>query len=261
MAARPRNGRVAAGGWFAPALPRVIAHRGLAVEAPENTLLAFLRALATGVDYIETDVHASADGVAVISHDADLSRLTGRDVRVGQLTAAELARIDLGEGQIYATLAEALDAFPDARFNIDIKDPAAAEPAAAAILAAHATQRVLISSFSGRRRRAAVDRLPGVATSVSSFGVLVTVLAARLGIAALVRRALRDVDAIQIPQRVLGMSTTSSRVIAAVHGAGAEMHVWTINDPAVMRTLLERGVDGIITDRCDLAMDVVRRRA
>lgn len=248
-------------GWFAPAPPRVLAHRGLAVEAPENTLLAFLKALATGVDYIETDVHASADGVAVISHDPDLARLSGRDVRIGQLTAAELARIDLGEGQTYATLAEALDAFPDARFNIDIKDEAAAAPAIAAILAARATDRVLIGSFSGRRRLAAVRRLPGVATSVSSFGVAVAIAAATLGLRGVVRRALRGVDAMQIPLRVLGMPTTTRRVIATIHAAGAEIHIWTVNDPAVMRRLLDRGVDGIITDRCDLAMDVVRRRA
>jgi len=248
-------------GWFAPAAPRVLAHRGLAVEAPENTLLAFLKALATGVDYVETDVHASADGVAIISHDPDLTRLAGREVRIGQLTAAELARIDLGAGQGYPTLAQALDAFPDARFNIDIKDEAAAEPAVAAILAARATDRVLIGSFSGRRRLAAVRRLPGVATSVSSVGVAVAIAAATLGLHGIVRRALHGVDAMQIPLRVLGMPTTTPRVIAAVHAAGIEMHIWTVNDPAVMRRLLDRGVDGIFTDRCDLAMDVVRRRS
>jgi glycerophosphoryl diester phosphodiesterase len=238
----------------------VLAHRGLATAAPENTLLAFVRALAAGAAYLETDVHASADGVAVISHDPDLRRVAGRDVRISQLTAAELSRIDLGEGQGFPTLAEALDAFPDARFNIDVKDAAAAGPAADAILAARATSRVLIGSFSGRRRLAAVRRLPGVATSISSLGVAVTVIAAKLGARPLVRRALRGVDAVQIPLRVLGMRATTRRVIDAVHDAGAEMHVWTINDPAVMRRLLDRGVDGIISDRCDLALDVVARR-
>jgi glycerophosphoryl diester phosphodiesterase len=237
----------------------VLAHRGLAVDAPENTLLAFVKALATGVDYIETDVHASADGVAIISHDPDLRRLLGRDVRIGQLTAAELARIDLGDGQAYPTLAEALDAFPDARFNIDIKDAGVAGPVAAAVLAAGATHRVLIGSFSASRRRAAVRLLPEVATSASSLGVLVAIAAATVGLRAVVRRALRDVDAMQIPLRVLGMATTTPRVIAAVHAAGVELHIWTINDPATMRRLLDRGVDGLVTDRCDLAMELVRR--
>ena len=79
----------------------MLAHRGLAIEAPENTLLAFAKALAVGVTHVETDVHASADGVAVISHDPDLKRLVGRGARVEQLTAAELKRLDLGFGQGY----------------------------------------------------------------------------------------------------------------------------------------------------------------
>lgn len=260
MRRRPEPEDAARAGFFAPALPRVFAHRGLAVEAPENTLLAFLKALATGVPYLETDVHASADGVAMISHDPDLRRLVGRDVRIGQLTAAELSRIDLGAGQTYATLAEALDAFPDARFNIDIKDSAAAAPAAAAILAANAVPRVLIGSFSGRRRRAAVRLLPGVATSVSSLGVAAAVVAGTLGLRPVVRRVLRHSDAVQIPVRVLGMSTVTPRMIAAFHDAGVEVHIWTVDDPARIRALLDAGVDGIMSDRCDIAMDVVARR-
>ena len=109
--------------------PRIIAHRGLALDAPENTLLAFLRALNAGATHLETDVHASADGVAVISHDPDLGRVAGRSVNVGQLTMPELRRVDLGHGQGFCSLAEALDAFPQARFNIDIKDEASAAPA------------------------------------------------------------------------------------------------------------------------------------
>lgn len=260
MRRRPEAGDAAGAGFFAPPLPRVFAHRGLAVDAPENTLLAFAAALATGVPYLETDVHASADGVAIISHDPDLRRLTGRDVRIGQLTAAELGRIDLGQGQHYATLAEVLDAFPDARFNIDIKDPAAAAPAAQAIVAANAVQRVLIGSFSGRRRKAAVELLPGVGTSVSSLGVAVSVIAGKLGLRFVVRRVLRHSDAVQIPVRVLRMSTVTQRMIAVFHDAGVEVHIWTVDDPARIRHLLDAGVDGIMSDRCDIAMDVVSRR-
>ena len=147
--------------------PRIIAHRGLALDAPENTLLAFLRALNAGATHLETDVHASADGVAVISHDPDLGRVAGRSVNVGQLTMPELRRVDLGHGQGFCSLAEALDAFPQARFNIDIKDEASAAPAAEAIRAARAQDRVLITSFSKDRRRAVSGALPGVATSPS----------------------------------------------------------------------------------------------
>ena len=120
--------RVPERGYFTPALPRVIAHRGLHLEAPENTKLAFLRALSLGVTHLETDVHVSADGVAVVSHDPDLSRVAARKVRVDQLTMAELSRVDLGAGQGFSSLADVLDAFPEARFNIDVKTAGAVAP-------------------------------------------------------------------------------------------------------------------------------------
>ena len=173
--------RAAGDGYFSPAPPRVLAHRGLAIEAPENTLLAFAKALAVGVTHVETDVHVSADGVAMISHDPDLRRLADRRATIDHLTAAELRRIDLGFGQSYCSLAEALDGFPDARFNIDIKIGGAVIPTVEAIRAAGATGRVLIGSFSPARRIAAVRMLPGVATSISARGALGSVVAARSG--------------------------------------------------------------------------------
>ena len=238
----------------------MLAHRGLAVDAPENTLLAFARALAAGVTHLETDVHASADGVAILSHDPDLFRLTGRRVRIDQLTASELARIDLGESQTFVTLSAALEAFPDARFNIDIKAAAAAVPAIEAIRGAHAERRVLIGSFSNARRLAVVRRLPGVATSVSSRGAVIATWAGALGLRRMVRFALRGVQAVQLPVRVLGVRTTSPRVIAAYHSAGVEVHIWTINDPAEMTRLLDAGVDGLVSDRADIALEVLVKR-
>ena len=238
----------------------MLAHRGLAVDAPENTLLAFARALAAGVTHLETDVHASADGVAILSHDPDLFRLTGRRVRIDQLTASELARIDLGESQTFVTLSAALEAFPDARFNIDIKAAAAAVPAIEAIRGAHAERRVLIGSFSNARRLAVVRRLPGVATSVSSRGAVIATWAGALGLRRMVRFALRGVQAVQLPVRVLGVRTTSPRVIAAYHSAGVEVHIWTINDPAEMTRLLDAGVDGLVSDRADIALEVLAKR-
>lgn len=245
-------------GYFTPAPPRVLAHRGLAVDVPENTLLAFARAVAIGVTHIETDVHVSADGVAMVSHDPDLRRLVGRRATVEHLTSHELRRIDLGAGQSYCSLAEALDAFPGTRFNIDIKVAGAALPAADAILAANAVGRVLIGSFRASRRKAAVRRLPGVATSVSSDAAVGAVAAARAGNLPVLRRLLRDVQAVQLPESVLGMKPFIPRAIDAFHAAGVEVHAWTINDEPTMERLLAAGVDGIISDRADLAIPVVR---
>ena len=246
--------------FFSPASPRVLAHRGLAIEAPENTMLAFLKALSIGIDYIETDVHASQDGVAVIAHDPSLSRVAGRPTRVDQLTMAELRKVNLGDGQSFPSLAEVLDAFPTARFNIDIKSDAAVEPTIDAILAAGAVKRVLIASFSDRRRKLAVRRLAGVATSASRRASGQAIAAARAGLVPLVRTALRGVDAVQLPERFKGVPIITPRLVNSMHAAGVEVHAWTINDVTTMERLLDIGVDGLVTDRADLALEVVRRR-
>jgi glycerophosphoryl diester phosphodiesterase len=242
-------------------LPRIIAHRGLATEAPENTLLAFLRALNAGATHLETDVHVSADGVAVISHDPDLSRVAGRAVRIEQLTMAELRRIDLGEGQSFVSLADALDALPDVLFNIDIKSDEAGVPAARAILDARAEHRVLIASFSSRRALLAAALIPDVARSASSRRVALAVLGARLGWKTLVLRATSGIDAVQLPERYRFVRLVTARSVRGMHEAGVEVHVWTVNDPEAMRRLLDAGVDGLITDRTDVAREVIGRRS
>lgn len=222
-------------------------------------MLAFVKALSIGADYIETDVHASQDGVAVIAHDDNLSRVAGRIVRIDHLTMAELRRVSLGDGQSFASLAEVLDAFPTARFNIDIKSDDAVEPTVEAILAAGALKRVLIASFSDRRRKAAVKRLPGVATSASRRASGQAAVAARLGLVPLVRVALRGVDAVQIPERLRGVQIITPQLVASMHAAAVEVHAWTINDVATMERLLSIGVDGIVTDRADLALELLRK--
>lgn len=247
-------------GFLSPAPPRVLAHRGLALEAPENTLLAFLHAVNVGATHVETDVHGSADGVAMISHDPDLKRVANRDVKVAQLTSAELHRVSLGHGQNYCTLAEALDAFPDTRFNIDIKSADAIPGTIAAIRDLRATERVLIGSFSTRRRLAVVEALPGVATSISASGALPAAHAARVGAVRMLARVLAGVDAVQLPPRVAQASIVTARALQSFHEVGVEVHIWTVNEPEEMIRLLDLGVDGIVTDRADLAVPIVAER-
>lgn len=246
--------------FLAPKGPRVFAHRGLGIEAPENTLLAFLKALSSGATHLETDVQVTLDGIAVLSHDPDLARLVGRNVRVDQLTMAELGRIDLGAGQSFVSLREALEAFPQARFNIDVKAAGAAEPTARAVLAAGATRRVLIASFSEDRRRRTTALLPGVATSASSPVLLRALLAFWLGLTGRVRQVLRGFAAVQVPERYGLVQVVTPRFVRVMHAIGVEVHVWTVNEPASMRRLLDLGVDGIVTDRCDLAVEIIAGR-
>jgi glycerophosphoryl diester phosphodiesterase len=224
-------------------------------------MLAFAKAHAIGVTHLETDVHASLDGFAVISHDPDLKRIAGRDVRVDQLTLAELRAIDLGDGQTFSTLPELLAAFPDCRFNIDIKSMAAAAPAAAAITAAGAVERVLITSFNDKRRRAATDLLPGVKTSASAPSFIAGFVAARLGLSRLAHWFLRHVDAVQVPEKIAFLHTCTPRTVRIFHEAGLEIHVWTVNEARSMRRLFSHGVDGIFTDRADIGLKVIQELA
>ena len=246
--------------YFDPPGPRVLAHRGLSVDAPENTLLAFEHAVRAGAGYLETDVHVSADGVAVIAHDPTLERVAGRTAAVAALSVAELGRVDLGAGQGFSTLEDALGAFPGARFNIDVKTDAAADATVAAIERTGAQARVLITSFSDRRRRRLAARLPGVVTSAGSLGVLRARLAAGSGRGSRFSRALGGAAALQIPERAGRLVLLSPALIDAAHRVGVEVHVWTVNDVGDMTRLLDLGVDGLVTDRADLALALIAGR-
>lgn len=235
----------------------MLAHRGLALDVPENTLAALAAATAIGITHLETDVHATKDGVAVLAHDPDLRRLTGRSDPIRELTLAQLQTIDLGGGHYAPSLAEALAAFPAARFNIDVKDARAVAPTAAAVLAAHATPRVLIASFSSARRRRTSRLLPGVAVSASVPQIIAALIAAKIGWSPLIRLALRRIDAVQVPERRYGVRITTGRTVRLLSAAGVEMHVWTINEIESMKRLLALGVDGLVTDRADLAMELI----
>ena len=104
------------------AKPLVIAHRGFAQECEENTLSSFQKAYDVGVRYMETDVHSSSDGTAVIFHDNSLKRLTGLNTRVDSLTWADISAVELSDGSRIPTLDQAFEQFPNCVFNIDVKN-------------------------------------------------------------------------------------------------------------------------------------------
>jgi glycerophosphoryl diester phosphodiesterase len=101
--------------------------------------------------------------------------------------------------------------------------------------------------------------LPGVATSISARGAVAAVAAARAGSSRSLSRILRGVQAVQLSVTVLRMPAFTPRTIAAFQAAGVEVHAWTINDPAAMDRLLELGVDGLVSDRSDLAIEALAR--
>lgn len=254
--------------WFQGATaPRVLAHRGLVtVDAgsqgvAENSFAAVAAAHAAGVTYVESDCHLTRDGVAVLFHDDDLRRVTGDTRRVDEVILRDLEILMRGRGGLI-TLEQALDAFPDLRFNLDVKAPGAAE-AVGRHVAPHG-ERVLLTSFSDDRRRAALDAATraggGVPPATSAGTATVTRLLGAVSVRSrsLARRVLNGVDALQVPERQGRLRVVTPRLIDYAHAAGVEVHVWTINDAADMTRLVALGVDGIVTDRADIALETLR---
>lgn len=238
--------------YFRGSTPRVFAHRGFHLAHPENTRGAFRAAVDIGINHIETDVVASRDGIAMIAHDLKLDRVAGIRGAVGEYTAAALADIDLG-GEGFITLREALAEFPTALFNIDVKDERAIPDVVAAIRDSNAVDRVLVSSFSARRRRAVLAQLPDVASSASLTEFLRIYGSVRVGMTPPLPR----IQALQIPASAYGVPTVTSSLVDRYHRAGLEVHVWTVNHEPEMRRLLALGIDGIVTDRPDIALAVI----
>jgi glycerophosphoryl diester phosphodiesterase len=254
---RNRWENVVAKPYLSPAAFRFLAHRGLTVGSEqqpidENTEPAFARALEAGATYLEVDVRASRDGLSVVCHDQDMVRVAGNPAKVAELDWQALSAIQLRHGGHLMSLDALLKRFPQARVNIDIKSSDAIVPTVRAIEQNRATDRVLISSFSERRRSAAVRLLPGVATSSSAQRLLAVWLAHKLGSQALLRRALRGLDAMQIPVSRGPLRFDSESFIGAVKRYGVELHYWTINEPKQALELRARGANGIVSDRIDL---------
>lgn len=251
------------GDYLAPGRVLAFAHRGGAyhpeIEGLENTLAAFRHAAALGYDYLETDVHVTRDGVLLAFHDDVLDRITDRVGRVAELTLAEVREARIGGTEQVPTFTELLDAFPASRFNIDIKSDGAAAVLADLVRERDLWDRVLVGSFSPRRirefRRLTGGRVPTAAHpwEIVAFRFLPS---ARLAD----RLAGRGFVALQVPHRRGRLRIVTPGLVRRAHAAGKQVHVWTVDDPAEMHELLDRGVDGIFTDRTDLLKEVLVAR-
>ena len=248
-------------GYFDLGAPIALAHRGFSLAGLENSMVAFEAAVDLGFGYVETDVHATSDGVVVAFHDASLDRVTDASGAVGRLTWAQVRRARIGGREPVPTLAELLHTWPDLRVNIDVKSSAAVGPTVEVIEREGAHDRVCLTSFSDARRLATLRGLSRpVATSGGTTVVRRFVLGTLLGASDAARRALTGVDGLQVPERAGPVPVVTRRTIDAAHAAGTQVHVWTVNDPAEMHRLLDLGVDGIVSDRADLLRDVLRAR-
>jgi glycerophosphoryl diester phosphodiesterase len=238
-----------------------LAHRGFSPDGLENSLRAFEAAHDLGFRYVETDAHGTSDGVAVALHDATLDRTTDASGVVADLPWAVVARARIGGVEPVPRLDDLLGAWPDLRVNVDVKGESGVRPVAEAIERTRAHDRVCVTSFSVSRRRATVALLSRpVATSAGQGEVVRFLLGSRLRADSRAARALRDVDCLQVPVRQGAVRVVDERTVATAHRAGRQVHVWTIDDPAEMRRLLDLGVDGIVTNRADLLRDVLAER-
>jgi glycerophosphoryl diester phosphodiesterase len=241
--------------YFATARPHLLAHRGLSQHdsaVDENSIAAFRFAIEHGCTHIESDVHATSDGVAVLFHDDDLNRVAGINRKISEISFEELTTLQLKNGSTIPSLGDVLTEFPDLRLNLDIKSWAGVKPTALEIERHQAHDRVLVSSFSSGRRKAAHALLSRpVAASAGMTEVILLWLSHKLfgiGFGAIAR----SIDALQIPVSQGPIRLGTSKFISRARKAGLEVHFWTINDPEMANHLVELGATGIVTDRVDL---------
>ncbi|MTE18057.1 glycerophosphodiester phosphodiesterase [Streptomyces sp. TRM43335] len=243
--------------FFDHPAPLAFAHRGGAAAGLENTRAAFARAVELGYRYIETDVHATADGHLVAFHDATLDRVTDGSGPIAALPWAEVRRVRVGGTEPVPLFAELLRAFPGVRWNVDVKSDAALVPLLEAVDTAGAWDRVCVGAF-GESRVARARALAGarLATSLGTRGVL----GLRLRSWRLPGPAVRGALCAQVPVRHGGIRVVDRAFVRHAHARGLQVHVWTVNDAERMRALLDLGVDGIMTDHIETLRTVLAER-
>jgi glycerophosphoryl diester phosphodiesterase len=252
-----------------PPRPLVFAHRGGCALGPENTIRAFDRGLAAGADGIELDVHLSRDGIVVVHHDETLDRTTDARGPLAACTADELARVDAacrfdpgggdplrGRGVGVPRLRVVLERYPGIPVIVELKGDSTtlAVRVVDDLRAAGALERAWLGSYSRRALRAARAYEPRLATGAAPEETRWALYRSWVGwpLGPTPYRAL------QVPETSGRTRIVSPRFVRAAHAAGLPVHVWVVDAEADIRRLLAWGVDGIITDRPDVAARVVR---
>jgi glycerophosphoryl diester phosphodiesterase len=239
--------------------PLAMAHRGGAIEHLENTMPAFQACVDLGYRYLETDVRVTADGVLVVCHDAVLERVTDRTGRIDQLSWSEVAEARIGGREPILRLEELLGAWPDVRFNLDIKAAGVMAPLVRAVRRLKVADRICLASFSDARI-AAARRLfgPSVCTALGPRGVAALRLSSYSPRAAGLVRI--PAGCAQVPLQLGGRALVDERFIAAAHDRNLQVHVWTVDTEEDTGAMLELGVDGVMTDRPAMLREVLEKR-
>lgn len=263
--------------WFEQfdAYPLVIAHADDTGQGlwPGNTM-PFLEGVAgIGVDVLEMDVHMSADGHIVLMHDDTVDRTTSGSGHVSEKTLAELKALEVGgnwspdggattpyegRGLQVPTVEEVFRRFPNYPMVIEIKQetPSIAGPFCALIRQYEMSEKVLVPSFSDQAIADFRAACPEVATAASSGEVRSFVVANFLLASNLLNP---DYEAFQVPEESGGIPVVIPHFVKGAHDRSLQVHIWTINEEGDMRRFIEMGVDGIMTDRPDILLDILDR--
>jgi glycerophosphoryl diester phosphodiesterase len=241
--------------------PRAFAHRGWHLDeltGMENSLAAFRRAVAEGYRYLETDVRATRDGVVVVLHDPTLDRTTDGCGVVEQLDWAAVRTARVGGRELVCRLADLLEELPQVLLNVDVKADTAVTPVLELLQSTDQWHRVCLASFSESR----LQRLRAAAGSqlLTSMGTASVVALRLCSVLPLPCGSPIRGGLAQLPVRRYGIPVVDRMVVRYAHHHGLEVHAWTVDRAEEMATLLDLGVDGLVTDRPDVLRDVLRAR-
>jgi len=236
--------------------PVAFAHRGGAAHNPENSWPAFEYAARLGYSYLETDTRSTADGKLIAFHDAELGRVTDRTGQVRQLTWKEISAARINGTEQIPLLEDLIGAFPELRFNIDLKDEGTIGPLAGVLKRTAAWDRVCVTSFSGTRLLTAqrsFDRPVCLAVTPAAIAAVRYLGFCGKGMA----RGLARSGALcaQVPRQI-----ATRGFIRRSHALGLDVHVWTLNTRAEIEHALDLGADGVMTDDVVLLRDILSER-
>lgn len=256
--------------------PIPIGHRGAAGEAPENTLVSFARALELGAPILESDVHATRDGELVLLHDDEVDRTSDGSGKIGELSFAELQRLDAGHrfspdggrsfpyrgcGLRVPSLAEAFAAFPGARFNLELKEASPGAVERLVSLVAEFGREAITLLTSGRD-----EIMQAIRAELRRTGAAPALGASTGDVVGFLRGARDGLDpppgamALQIPESFGGNPLVTRQLVDYAHAHDVQVHVWTVNEPEEMNRLFDLDVDGIVSDFPGRVLETIAKR-
>ena len=228
-----------------------LSHRGNSNKYVENSLEAFKSVVDMGFEYIETDLRKTLDNEIVTFHDEDLNRLFNIDLKVENLTFAEIDKFFSEKNCKLLTLKEALLNFPETKFNIDLKSKDVIRESINVVRELEAFERVCFASFNSSHTDEVLTDSPSAIVSMGMKDVAYFKFFNYLR---------KDSKILQVPLNWKGLNILNSKLIKKAKDKDLFIHVWTINDRENIIKLIDMGVHGIVTDKPELIMEIMKEK-